>query len=862
MKCNNPKCEKEIDESERFCPYCGQKQIPVGDASQTTRPLSPVADVQMAHEVREQPTQVDFKVVKNKIVLQMPSNVVACKLGEEYFDSLDHASGIILPEGITAVVCVNGKEVMQLAGGIYDFASQEKVDELLDKRVVDWKSLSGMAVKTWRGVMRILGGRKVEERVYGETDYDFHSMDEVVEYANRKSLVSFYLKRDNRFMVRYDMKDAGQSVVVRTSPMEVQMGISLLMRITDFRQFTAEYLTEGGLVTVHTLGRTLLPLVTPLLQYELQGEEVGVSGLSDEAVKRAEAALIGLGEQLEGVVVEKVLEVSCTNEALERFRQVSQEMYVEEKELDFLMRTNDFKNRLVGVENEQKLKEVRNDFEMQKMLDEINKDGLLHEDEVEQFRILLSRQKRIREANDELEVEKAMMDIARTRLLNHDELEAFAQGINQKKMDRQNVEAMMRLQSIALLNRKERELQEEFERMQHQSDIRALQDKQELDALQGDFEIEQILKGAKANNELIDIKLDGQRKVDTYEAEKADAEAVRERKRREEDLDIRKKEEEINWEGIHRKQQAGLDALEKIKQMKEREAAGQHGRDLEMKKVEQAHETELRDYDYRERMAALENEKNYSAEQLMVTRLDKLGGDNKAAEIMAESFSSKNKLEAERAAQEKIDRERRERDADTKDMMNRMWQMQQQNMENMVNMFGNATAQRREETREHFDRLERISTARMGEIEHQGSVRFNDMEEQKELFRSQMMHEQQRHDQHQDRALGYTTKLAEAEHRYATPQQSAVTQPSAPVKKEYIVESMGNVPFHLSQLQAFVQNCVIGKGSILQVDGKRCYAADVDELRETFARCEQVVCPNCGEKVRNVKFCSKCGQEL
>ncbi|MEI3422166.1 MAG: hypothetical protein V8R91_14590 [Butyricimonas faecihominis] len=87
-----------------------------------------------------------------------------------------------------------------------------------------------------------------------------------------------------------------------------------------------------------------------------------------------------------GISIVRIVEISATSEDLERFRVFSRELYLSDKELDYLRRTNDFKNRMADTVNEQRLHEAATDLDLDKQLETINHDRLLHEDEVEKFK--------------------------------------------------------------------------------------------------------------------------------------------------------------------------------------------------------------------------------------------------------------------------------------------------------------------------------------------------------------------------------------------------------------------------------------------------------------------------------------------
>ena len=61
-----------------------------------------------------------------------------------------------------------------------------------------------------------------------------------------------------------------------------------------------------------------------------------------------------------------------------------------------LERTNEYKNRLSSIRNSQKIEEAKSDLQLFRSLEEINKDKLLAQDELDKFYMLLSRERKIR----------------------------------------------------------------------------------------------------------------------------------------------------------------------------------------------------------------------------------------------------------------------------------------------------------------------------------------------------------------------------------------------------------------------------------------------------------------------------------
>ena len=126
-----------------------------------------------------------------------------------------------------------------------------------------------------------------------------------------------------------------------------------------------------------------------------------------------------------GISIVRIVEISATSEDLERFRVLSRELYLSDKELDYLRRTNDFKNRMADTVNSQRLHEAATDLELDKQLETINHDRLLHEDEMEKFKYFLRNERIVREAQNDDERNAALLEIAKTGFIREDEARAL-----------------------------------------------------------------------------------------------------------------------------------------------------------------------------------------------------------------------------------------------------------------------------------------------------------------------------------------------------------------------------------------------------------------------------------------------------
>lgn len=339
------------------------------------------------------------KVNGNKAMWTIHPSVIAQRISEKDFLNMSNISGIVIQPGTSAVVYLNGKEIAQLNSGEYVFAKDEDVQKIMDQTIVDYErlngnnSIPGFIKSGWQKIVRFVTGHKV-----GEAEQNInskkHTVDEVVQhlYNSSGNNISVYLKVNSPFptIFGYDQyKDAREAFVpmeIRTKFLNIEVCAVLLMQIKDFEKFLSYYMLYRNCVSIMDIQKEIAGYVRNAIQDELFNEEVNEFGISDSAKSRIIVRLKELDRYLYGISVIDILELSCNSEVFNRFREVASELFCSEKELDYLQRSNELKNRLAAIE----VAQIRSDLEKSKAIDEVNKDRLLHEDELVRFKTSLA----------------------------------------------------------------------------------------------------------------------------------------------------------------------------------------------------------------------------------------------------------------------------------------------------------------------------------------------------------------------------------------------------------------------------------------------------------------------------------------
>ena len=452
-----------------------------------------------------------------------------------------------------------------------------------------------------------------------------------------------------------------------------------------------------------------MPQVKAVLQELLRDCELKDTRIPDSIYAQIKLRLQTL--DFHGLTMKELVEIAIDNEDLERMHALAREMYLSEQEMDYLRRTNDFKNRLATVENQQKIDEARTDLELFRSLQEINKDQLLAQDEFDKFYMVLSREKRIREAQSALneaqamdQVQASLDEIQRTGLLRQEEMEIMKFQIQERAYKRGFAVKLMQLTDAAEYEKSRLGSEQELEMMKlaHQLEIVQAQDKLEEERFYKALQRRQDEQRANLDFEREKLKLQNDQTLFAYDLAERGQRSQMERLQAMERLD------------------AELEDRASERRIKER----QQEFDYSLRMTQEQQQTE------RERIQA---QQNMSYEQILAARSDL---DATAQAELARSVSAGKNAEREReiaeeklrqaeAYQDRMDRERqaaaderRQKDSDMKEMMMEM-------MRNMSAMSNNMVQSRNE---------------------------------QREEYREELHREQERHDIHQDRALNYTTR--------------------------------------------------------------------------------------------------------
>ena len=758
---------------------------------------------------------------------------IARNISAQEFLDMSNADGVYVQEGVTAVLFIDGVQAAEMEGGVYTFATEKTHTDARKE-----KAEEDAEIRAKEGLVQKLGrlGRSVANFFYHshdairkERNQNKERVQEHIRRITSSSVVSVVLKRDG--VVNFTMgirpvasEDGSNKMEfapfkIRTQTLTVDVAVAMEARIYDFHEFRTTYLMDRNSYSVNDLRVALNTFMRTTLQRAMQNYAADGDLLPEDLMASISYALMSQSKELlHGIALSNVLDITTENEAFERFRAIEEKLFCTDKEIDYLSRTNEFKNRLQLVENQQKVTEAKTELDLRKELDQINNDQLIHEDEMESFVQLLQSQKRIREAQTENEELAALLKLKGNRLLSEDELDALETSIRDKKFDRDQVSAEFQMRAANRTNMARVELELQLQK----SELLA-------EAELNDVRFEELRKDQARQFQLEDAQqehdLASARRQDEYDDARREKDADFADSRREKDFDFEQRQKDAEYARAHREAQDNLD-IEKQRSQNEMDILRQKAEIARQNmQAMQQHEQEMAEKKHQEEMSRIAAQQHMSAEQLMATGM--AGMDAAAQKAFAESFAAGKGGEKEREMYERMLQIQQQHAGETtaqnavqmaqmQAMMQQMMQFAQSGMQTNAQMAANMAAGQAAGQQAQLDAMQNIAGARIAQTEGM-----------KEEYRTQMEHEQKRTDSAQDKALNYTTKVTQEEIKAEAKLGKTTSEPQA--KAPYYLPDFG-ADYTLKEVGNLILNGTIDPETELEVNGESLTVAEVDEL--------------------------------
>ena len=780
--------------------------------------LNAEREAEQARNRRNQEAIDGVDVVRGRAIWSIQPGQIARKISERELEEIEKLKGVIVQEGCQAIIFANGELVATLSAGAYQFfksveeekaaikAAIEKAEKELDEKERKAREQRRQQEPTFRelGVVGEIGraGRWVGRLIFGEKKDEKKEKIErrkldyarILSQATQSPILSVYIVSERHITMTFagstesDGHLAFMPYKIPTKIVEVNIGVSLQLRINDIHQFATNYLADKNVATTMQFEQMLAPSIENTLRQMLRNLDYEASGLPEPVLNNLKIRIQQtINEQLFGIQCERVLQITDSSADFERFRAVERELYCSEQELGFLQRTGEFRNRLAQETNKQTIDKATSEEELRYALQQLNRDQLLHDDEMEQFVLLLNAQKRLREAKSQEEEYEALIDIKKSRLVKDDELAALEDALAHNKIERDSITEIMRIQHQQsvddarlhaqwALDDQKQDHDWEREDLQRRRNWGIEDEEREREWMHEEQEYNRKWGRTQQEDEYLWQK---HVREEDYEWQNQERQREAEWQQRQREEQMRREQEQLEFDRQRQSKFDDIDILDRKASIAQRNMQAMKEAELrELQEQNRSTET-IHSMDVNAEMNRDNNFANMSAEQIRAAQLSHLDKDAQVA--MANAYSK----DGENALLQKQQHEQKE-------LYEKMMQMQQANGSQSQEMM-----------------------LKMAQMMQQGMVgigqqqqafqqqRFDDQRQRADEYRQDAHRQQDRMDHTLDQSLNYTTRAHQTDSQsfaqamggapqgfqqmppqqgYQQPVQQQYQQPQAPVE--------------------------------------------------------------------------------
>ncbi len=745
-------------------------------------------EAERARDRRNQEAIDGIDVVRGRAIWNIQPGQIARRVTETEFNEIEQLKGVIIQEGCTALVYVDGDLVGSLSGGAYSFPVKSDAEKKAEREQAEQKikdqerkkqetfmdrGLFGTIGIGLNTVRRFFFGNKKDESEQKRQARQ-QKVEKVLKEKNQPKLIRVYLVSDRIITLTFGGQqnaDGGIDFMpfkIPTKIVDVEIGVSLQMQINNINDFLRNYLADRASVTTNQVQQMLMPAVQNTITQMLRNLDYQQEGLPEPIVNNLKNRILQtINGQMFGIQCTQVLQITDRSADFERFRQVERELFCSEKELEYLQRTGEFRNRLASETNKQTIDKATSEEELRYALQQLNKDKLLHDDEMEQFVLMLNAQKRLRIAKSQEEEYEALLDLKKSRLVKDDEMEALQDALSQNKIQRDSVTEIMRIQHQQsvddarlhaqwALDDQKQDHDWEREDLQRRRDWGIEDEKREREWMHEEQEYNRQWGRAQQQDEY-----NWQKRI-----RETDFDWQQEERRREADWQQRQREAQLRREdeqmAFERQRQEKLDDVERLERLAIL-------RDRAMQENFR-HEESIHGMDVNVEMNRDNVEANMTAEQLMAKRAAQLTGEGQVAFAQALGSGKENELlqkqqQEQKELYEKMMQMQQQQGGQSQEMMLKMAQMMQQGM--------------------------------MGIGQQQQAFqqqRFEDQQQRANEYREDAQRQQDRMDHTLDQSLNYTTRAHQTDSQSfaqamgGTPQNFQQMPPQQPQPQQHVAQ--------------------------------------------------------------------------
>ena len=890
MKC--PICGYPVLPKFTKCPHCGESLVKEDNNTNL-------------------PDANDFSIVKGRAIWNVQKGEIAHLIKETELINTDGLKGVIVQEGCSAIVFMNGIITSIMQAGIYSFPTKEPTPAIrpvvpsepkVEDKPNDFTGFANGASAIGRGIRNFLFGKKKDENPEQHVKRVERTKEKISKLPDFKTC-RIYIVSNRLFNLFFDLQVDEEGnydfapFVIATKTVDAKIALSLQMQVTNMNEFVDNYLTDQQSVSTVLFQQQLRTCIKSTLAQLLRNLDYQQDGLPEPIVNNLKNRIkSACNEQLYGIEVTKVLDITDESEDFNRFRSAEHDLFVNEKELDYLTRSNEFRNRLEQEKNKQEANQAANAESLRQTLQSINKDKLLSEDEMEQFVMMMDSQKRLREAKTKQEEYEALSDMKKSRLVKEEDIAALENVLAQNKVSRDSIVDLMRAQAEQdlALNKQIAEFK--------------------LSDNKKDHDIANELKDALHKGKLASTQLDTKRIIDAYQDERRKKEddytfAQQQRKddyqfqqeqkledssfnrqKRQNDWEFSNQQRQSDWEFNNQQRQQDADFKSRVqnedydfqkqqrqderdflKQQRDfqgkvqnddyeflkKQRLDEHQFEQDKRKFQSRVQNEDYDFQKMQREQALKEEQNQA--DFMRQRQNKFDDldvlERKAAIAQRNMKAMK---EAELA-----ELQEKNRSAETMQSMNLNVEM------NRDNLFANMTAEQiRAAQLSHLSSEAQAEMAKSYSSEKENELRAQQQAEQKALYEQMMQNQMAQNSQNQEMMMKMAQMMQQGMMGMGQQQMAAQQQrydDQVAMKQEYRENAMRQQQRTDHTQDSALDN--IGRVSTAAASNMNAYGGRNQQYQQPSQPQQPAArtktCPSCGAEIdADETFCPECGSRV
>ena len=890
MKC--PKCGYPVLPKFTKCPHCGESLIKEDNNTNL-------------------PDANEFSIVNGRAIWNVQKGEIAHLIKETELINTDGLKGVIVQEGCSAIVFMNGIITSIMQADVYTFSENEtspsakpgdvNIDKTENQTALS-KGFLSEASALGRGISKFIFGKKKEEKTEQHVKRVERTKEKINKLPDLKTC-RIYIVSNRLFNLFFDLQVDEEGnydfapFVIATKTVDAKIAVSLQMQVTNMNEFVGNYLTDQQSVSTVLFQQQLRTCIKSTLTQLLRNLDYQQDGLPEPIVNNLKNRIkSACNEQLYGIEVTKVLDITDESEDFNRFRSAEHDLFVNEKELDYLTRANEFRNRIEQEKNKQEANQAANAESLRQTLQSINKDKLLSEDEMEQFVMMMDSQKRLREAKTKQEEYEALSDMKKSRLVKEEDIAALENVLAQNKVSRDSIVDLMRAQAEQdlALNKQIAEFK--------------------LSDNKKDHDIANELKDALHKGKLASTQLDTKRIIDAYQDERRKKEddytfAQQQRKddyqfqqeqkledssfnrqKRQNDWEFSNQQRQSDWEFNNQQRQQDADFKSRVqnedydfqkqqrqddrdflKQQRDfqgkvqnddyeflkKQRLDEHQFEQDKRKFQSRVQNEDYDFQKMQREQALKEEQNQA--DFMRQRQNKFDDldvlERKAAIAQRNMKAMK---EAELA-----ELQEKNRSAETMQSMNLNVEM------NRDNLFANMTAEQiRAAQLSHLSSDAQAEMAKSYRSEKENELRAQQQAEQKALYEQMMQNQMAQNSQNQEMMMKMAQMMQQGMTGMGQQQMAAQQQrydDQVAMKQEYRENAMRQQQRTDHTQDSALDN--IGRVSTAAASNMNAYGGRNQQYQQPSQPQQPAArtrtCPSCGAEIdADETFCPECGSRV